>query len=192
MSLRVALLVPGMLALAACVTFERTPVATLDCDPALAGHWRPVADGAPDRPVDIAADCTMRWPEDDGGTFVTTLAGFALDGERYLVFSPAAADRLINEHGQLEAQVPKHDVLLVRYRIEGDRATVWLADTREAARPADAGMAQGRKAGDDLVRVRGQRAAIRRLLQARGTRIFAGKDDGMGTMQFVRIEGTTP
>jgi len=191
-NVRSALLGFALLALSACVTFEHAPVAALDCDPALAGTWRPVADGASDRVIEVAADCTMRWPEENGGTYVTTLAGFALDGERYLVFTPAAADRIMNEQGRLERRAPKDDVLLARYRIEGDRATVWLADPDAALRPAEAGMAAGRKTGDDMVRVEGRRAAIRRLLQAHGPRIFADKDDGRGAMRLIRVEAPAP
>lgn len=191
MSLRDAVLAFTLLALSACVTFERAPVATLACDPALAGQWRPLKDGPQDRLIAVAADCTVRWPEDDGGTYTTTLAGFALGGSRYLVFAPAVADRLMGAEGDMLRNAPAGSVFLVRYRIDGDRATVWLADADEAMRPPAKGLAKGRRLDASNVHVEGSRKAIAALLRARGETLFDIDANGRGTMTLQRVAAET-
>lgn len=193
MSLRDAALAFALLALSACVTFERAPVATLACDPALAGQWRPIKDGPQDRVIEVAADCTVRWPEDDGGTYTTTLEGFALGESRYLVFAPAIADRLMGAGGDMLRNAPAGSVFMVRYRIDGDRATVWLADADEAMRPAAKGLAGGRRLDASNVHVEGSRKAIAALLRARGETLFDIDANGRGALTLQRIAPeTTP
>lgn len=193
MSLRGAALAFALLALAACVTFERAPVATLACDPALAGQWRPVNGGPQDRDIVVSADCTVQWPEENGGTYTTTLAGFALDASRYLVFAPAVADRLMNANGDMLRNAPAGSVFMVRYRIDGDRATVWLADTEEAMRPPAKGQAKGRRLDASNVHVEGSRKAIAALLRARGETLFDIDANGRGALTLQRVAPeTTP
>lgn len=193
MSLRDAALAFALLALSACVTFERAPVATLACDPALTGQWRPIKDGPQDRVIEVAADCTVRWPEDDGGTYTTTLEGFALGESRYLVFAPAIADRLMGAGGDMLRNAPAGSVFMVRYRIDGDRATVWLADADEAMRPAGKGLARGRRLDASNVHVEGSRKAIAALLRARGETLFDIDANGRGALTLQRIAPeTTP
>ncbi len=175
------------LLLSACVTFERAPVAKLSCDPALAGLWRPIKNGPSDRAIMVAADCTMRWPEDDGSIYTTTLKGFTLGESRYLVFTPAVADRLMSAKGDFVKKAPKGSVYIVRYRIEGDRASIVLADPEEALRPAAKGKATVQRIDDSNAHIAGSRAAIATLLRARGDAIFVSKQDGTGTMQLQRI-----
>ena len=186
MNLRIAALLLLSTTLSACVTFERTPVAKLSCDPALAGEWRPVKDG-PDRSILVSADCTLRWPEDDGGTYTTTLEGFALGESRYLVFTPAVADRLMSSDGDMLRRAPKDSVYLTRYRVDGDSAVVWLADPDEAMRAPAKGQAAGVRLDESDVHVKGRRAAIAKLLRARGDSIFADKPDGRGVMRLQRV-----
>lgn len=186
MNLRIAALLLLSTTLSACVTFERAPVAKLSCDPALAGEWRPVKDG-PDRSILVSADCTLRWPEDDGGTYTTTLEGFALGESRYLVFTPAVADRLMSSDGDMLRRAPKDSVYLTRYRVDGDSAVVWLADPDEAMRAPAKGQAVGVRLDESDVHVKGRRAAIAKLLRARGDSIFADKPDGRGVMRLQRV-----
>lgn len=186
MNLRIAALLLLSTTLSACVTFERAPVAKLSCDPALAGEWRPVKDG-PDRSILVSADCTLRWPEDDGGTYTTTLEGFALGESRYLVFTPAVADRLMSSDGDMLRRAPKDSVYLTRYRVDGDSAVVWLADPDEAMRVPAKGQAVGVRLDESDVHVKGRRAAIAKLLRARGDSIFADKPDGRGVMRLQRV-----
>ncbi len=193
MTARDMVLLCVLLTLSACVTFERAPVAKLSCDPALAGEWRALKNGPSNRIIVVSADCTMHWPEQNGGTYTTTLEGFALDESRYLVFTPTVADRLMSAEGDVLRNAPKDSVFLARYRVDGDRTQVWLADPDEAMRPATKGLATGARHGDTHVHIKGSRSAIAKLLRARGDTMFAGKQDSRGTMQLQRIApGTTP
>ncbi len=187
MSTRGVALLLALLALPACVTFERAPVTKLSCDPSLAGLWRSVKDGSSDLTIVVSNDCILRWPEDGGGTYTTTLEGFTLGGSRYLVFTPAVADRLMSADGDMLRKAPKDSVFLVRYRVDGDRTLVWLADPDEAMRPVAKGQAAGVRLDDSNVHIAGRRSATAKLLRARGEAIFAGKQDGTGTMHLQRV-----
>lgn len=182
-----ALLLIALLALAGCVSFERAPVSRLSCDTALAGQWRAVAMGPSDRPIRVAADCTMQWPEDDGGTYVARLEGFALGDQRYLVFTPDVADRLMSAEGDIRRRATPGSVLLARYRVDGDEARVWLADLEELRRFPLEGGARLRKVDDSFLHVEGGRRAIGKLLDAHGERVFAGSTDGKGALQLRRV-----
>jgi hypothetical protein len=186
----VALLLAALLALAGCVSFERAPVSRLSCDTALAGQWRAVAMGPSDRPIRVAADCTIQWPKDDGGTYVVRLEGFVLGDQRYLVFTPDVADRLMSAEGDIRRRAAPGSVLLARYRIDGDEARVWLADLDELRRFPLEGGARIRKVDDSFLHVEGGRRAIGKLLDAHGERIFAGSTDGKGALQLRRVPAT--
>jgi hypothetical protein len=187
-ALRLAALLPtALLVLAGCVSFERAPVSELRCDTALAGHWRAVAMGPSDRTIRVAADCTMQWPEDNGDTYVTRLEGFALGDQRYLVFTPEVADRLMSAEGDIRRRATAGSVLLARYRIDGDEARVWLADLEAVRRFSTEGGTRLRKVDDSFVHVEGGRRAIDTLLRAHGERIFAGSTDGKGALQLRRV-----
>ena len=190
--MRIAALSLLSLTLSACVTFERAPVAELDCDPALAGEWRPLKDGRSGPPIQVSADCSVRWPEDDGGIYTTTLEGFELGGSRYFVFTPTVADRLMSADDDMRRKAPKDSVFIARYRIDGDSAQVWLADPDEAMRkeamhsPAK-GQANAVQLDGSNVHIQGSRDAIAALLRARGDAIFATKPDGKGVMRLQRV-----
>lgn len=182
-----ALLLVALLALAGCVSFERAPVSRLSCDTALAGQWRTVAMGPSDRPIRVAADCTMQWPEDDGGTYVTRLEGFVLGDQRYLVFTPDVADRLMSAEGDVSRRATPGSVLLARYRVDGDEARVWLADLEELRRFPLEGGARLRKIDDSFLHVEGGRRAIGKLLDAHGERVFSGSPEGKGALRLRRV-----
>ncbi len=192
MNSRIAALLLLSLTVPACVTFERVPAAELDCDPALAGEWRPLNDGRSGPPIQVAADCSVRWPEDDGGIYTTTLESFELGGSRYFVFTPTVADRLMSAKDDMRRKAPKDSVFIARYRIDGDDAQVWLADPDEAMRPQTVrppaqGQAAAVRLDESNVHVHGSRTAITELLRARGDAIFAAKPDGRGVMRLRRI-----
>lgn len=187
MSMRIAALSLLSLTLSACVTFERAPVAELDCDPALAGEWRPLKDGMAGPPIQVSADCSVRWPEDDGGIYTTTLEGFELGGSRYFVFTPTVADRLMSADDDMQRRAPKDSVFIARYRIDGDTAQVWLADPDAAMRPPAKDQAAAVQLDGSNVHVQGSRDAIAELLRARGEAIFAAKPDGRGVMRLQRV-----
>ena len=78
MIVRVAMFLLALSLLPGCVAFERAPVSKLRCDSALAGRWQPVKDGPLNSTVEIAADCTLRWPNEAGGFHAATVTGFTL------------------------------------------------------------------------------------------------------------------
>lgn len=166
--------------LGGCVTFEHAPVARYDCDPALAGRWQTIKTERLPRPIEVGADCRMRWPQDDGGTFETDLRSFRLDDVRYLAFTPAEADRLMDMDGDLTDSAPASSMLLVRYRIEGGDVKLWLADPEVALTPAPAGIASARRLEDRFAHVEGSRRATAKLLRERGDALFrASQAEGM-------------
>jgi hypothetical protein len=174
--------------LGGCVTFERAPVAQLSCDPALAGEWQGEKNDAPSQVARVSPDCELHWPEDDGGTYTTTLRGFTLDDHRYLVFSPEDADRLMDMDGDLAAQAPEGSVLFARYRIDGDALQLWLADPNEALRTG--GKVSARQIEDRFAHVEGSREDIAALLHERGDTLF-DIDDVDGAARFKRVPKET-
>ena len=172
MIVRIAMFMLALALLPGCVAFERAPVSKLSCDPALAGRWQPLKDGPLNNTVDIAADCTLLWPEEAGSFHRATLAGFTLGDDRYLVFSPTDADRLLAAEGDLIRSAPKGSVFLARYRIEGDSALLWLPDPQIALQAGEKGEATGRRIEDKFTYVEGDRKAIATLLRKRGDAIL--------------------
>jgi hypothetical protein len=177
--------------LGGCVTFEHAPVSRYDCDPALAGRWQTVKTERLPRPIEVGADCRMRWPLDEGGAYETVLRSFKLDDVRYLVFTPAEADRLMDMEGDLIGSAPAGSVLLVRYRLDGDEAKLWLADPEVALTPAPAGIAPARRLEDRLAHVEGSRRSTAKLLRAHGDALFrASQAEGMTRFKRVEAEAT--
>jgi hypothetical protein len=176
--------------LGGCVTFEHAPVARYDCDPALAGRWQTVKTERLPRPIEVGADCRMRWPLDEGGTYETLLRSFKLDDVRYLAFTPEEADRLMDMEGDLIDSAPAGSVLLVRYRIDGGEAKLWLADPEVALTPASTGIAPARRLEDRFAHVEGSRRATAKLLRERGDTLFrASQAEGM--TRFKRVPAET-
>ena len=177
--------------LGGCVTFEHAPVSRYDCDPALAGRWQTVKTERLPRPIEVAPDCRMRWPLDDGGTYETTLRSFVLDDHRYLAFTPEEADRLMDMDGDLIENAPAGSMLLVRYRIDGEDVKLWLADPEVALTPTQAGIAPARRLEDRFAHVEGSRRATAKLLRAQGDALFrASQAEGMTRFKRVPAEAT--
>ena len=176
-------------ALGGCVTFEHAPVSRYDCDPALAGQWQTVKTERLPRPIEVAADCRMRWPQDDGGTYETSLRSFALSEHRYLAFTSEEADRLMDMAGDLRQRAPAGSVLLARYRIDGDEVKLWLADPEVALAPTQGGTAPARRLEDRLAHVEGGRRATAKLLRTQGDALFrASQAEGMTRFKRVPAE----
>lgn len=190
MIVRVAMFLLALSLLPGCVAFERAPVSKLRCDSALAGRWQPVKDGPLNNTVEIAADCTLRWPNEAGGFHAATLTGFTLGDDRYLVLSPTDADRLLAAEGDLIRSAPKGSVFLARYRIEGGSALVWLPDPQIALQTGTKGEATGRRIEDKFTYVEGDRKAIATLLRKRGDALFRMTEAG-GTLAFRRLPPET-
>ncbi|MEH6422068.1 hypothetical protein [Pseudomonas sp. CGJS7] len=125
----------ALAALSGCVVFDRAPVSELSCDPDLPGTWNLKADGG-SKIIHIDARChTDNWPGLREQPVALDLTGFVLGRNRYIVFSPADAERALGAEGKplstglaKGAAVSKDAVFLVLYRLEGDRASAWLAD----------------------------------------------------------------
>lgn len=190
MIVRVAMFLLALSLLPGCVAFERAPVSKLSCDPALAGRWQPVKDGPLNNTVEIAEDCTLRWPNEAGGFHRATLAGFTLGDDRYLVLSPTDADRLLAAEGDLIRSAPKGSVFLARYRIEGGSALVWLPDPQIALQTGTKGEATGRRIEDKFTYVEGDRKAIASLLRERGDALFR-MNEASGSLAFRRLSPET-
>jgi len=186
MIVRVALFLLALSLLPGCVAFERAPVSKLRCDPALAGRWQPVKDGPLNNTVEIGPDCTLRWPNEAGGFHRATLAGFTLGDDRYLVFSPTDADRVLAAEGDLIRSAPKGSVFLARYRIDGDNALLWLPDPQIALQAGTKGEATGRRIEDQFTYVEGNRKAIATLLRTRGDAMFRMAET-RGTLALRRL-----
>ena len=190
MRARLALWLGALSLLGGCVAFEHPPVSKLRCDPLLAGQWRSLGDGPSNRPIMVSADCTLQWPDDDGSTYTTRLRAFTLGDQRYLVFSPDEADRLMSADGDLRRRAPKDSVFMARYRIDDDHLRVWLADADEALRPLPKTPVVARRIDDTLVYVEGDRRAIAKLLRTRGDLLFAGGGNGTGMLKLQRMSPT--
>ncbi len=190
MIVRVAMFLLALSLLPGCVAFERAPVSKLRCDPALAGRWQPVKDGPLNNTVEIGADCTLRWPNEAGGFHRATLTGFTLGDDRYLVFSPTDADRLLAAEGDLIRSAPKGSVFLARYRIEGDSALLWLPDPQIALQAGTEGEATGRRIEDKFTYIEGNRKATATLLRKRGDAIFR-MTEARGTLALRRLPPDT-
>ena len=190
MIVRVAMFLLALSLLPGCVAFERAPVSKLRCDSALAGRWQPVKDGPLNSTVEIAADCTLRWPNEAGGFHAATVTGFTLGDDRYLVLSPTDADRLLAAEGDLIRSAPKGSVFLARYRIEGGSALVWLPDPQIALQAGTKDEATGRRIEDKFTYVEGDRKAIATLLRKRGDALFRMTEAG-GTLAFRRLPPET-
>lgn len=190
MIVRIATFLLALSLLPGCVAFERSPVSKLSCDSALAGRWQPVKDGPLNNTVEIGPDCTLRWPDETGGFHRATLTGFTLDGDRYLVFSPTDADRLMAAEGDLIRSAPKGSVFLARYRIDGDSALLWLPDPQIALQAGTKGGATGRQIEDKFTYIEGNRRAIATLLRTHGDAMFR-MTEARGTLALRRLPPDT-
>lgn len=126
------LLVPMLLSLAGCVTFEKAPL-PLACDARLEGRWLPIANSAEEAAKLTADDYAVV----DGQCHATIsmsqtadkparkaevqASGFELGGEHYLALGEKDLTRLFAGTDTASAdRVPGTSVTLVRYRIDGD------------------------------------------------------------------------
>ncbi|TXH67768.1 MAG: hypothetical protein E6Q88_10365 [Lysobacteraceae bacterium] len=186
----------GLLALlclvAGCVSFEHAPTTAFDCDPALAGRWRSLAGGPEGNTVAIADDCTMSWPlSQDGATIEIPLRGFALDGKRYLAFSPAQAERMLEANGDISGHTPAESLFLVRYRIEGDRIALWLPDHDHVAEAIASGRIHGKAAKQrQAFEVNGSPKRISALLR-KDARLYPSSEDD-AALRFRRTDAGAP
>jgi len=163
-----AVLLAALALCAGCVAFERSPVAERRCDPDLPGQWRLRADHI-DKTIRIDARChTEDWPGLRERPVALDLTGFAIGQDRYIVLSPAEAERAIGAEGRsLTRTAPADAVFLVLYRIEGGRISAWLPDSQRALAAIARGELAGRKLEDRFALVQGDAQRLRATLAQR-------------------------
>ena len=143
------LLIPLLLSLAGCVTFEKAPL-PLACDARLEGRWLPIANSA----EEAAKLTTDDYATVDGQCHATLsmsqtadkparkaevqASGFELGGEHYLVLGESDLTRLFAGTDMVSPdRVPGTSVTLVRYRIEGDILKLETIDVDTVKRMVD-------------------------------------------------------
>lgn len=132
------LIVMGCALLAACeaTTFEHPPVASLPCDPALAGHWASEGDGDDkdgEIVLQIDAACQLAVVEhkaDGPSTGEPTTLHLGRHGRHAYAWVDAGwmMRRFDEDH-----RFPDGDVFLMRYRQQGDRLELWSTDDKRVA-----------------------------------------------------------
>jgi len=196
----------AMILLAGCVTFESAPTDALGCDPALIGRWLPEGDDdTPPQPGTVAATadntCQLTAPERDGTLSTQTFQTFALDDQRYIVVASESPQQVFGADGGVLEEWPASRVALYRYRIDGQRVSVWLADFDTALGLEAPGVVvrsnapknkpDAKSAAPEVpatdVYVTGPRDALAGLLRTHGDRLYSGLAPDEATT-FLRIE----
>ena len=145
---RVPLALVALLALAGCqvTTFERSPLAALPCDPAVAGEWHSLGDepsGDGEMILRISNDCQLAIEERtaDGPRTGEPTPLFLGEhaGRRY---AWTDATWMLRRFGD-EDVVLEGDVHLVRYAITGDRLELWSTDDKPIAHAIIDGKLEG-------------------------------------------------
>ena len=145
----VPLLVPLLLSLASCVTFEKAPL-PLACDARLQGRWLPIANSTEEAAKLTADD----YASVDGQCHATVsmsqnadkparkaelqASGFELGGEHYLALGEKdLAELFAGTDTASTDRAPDSSVTLVRYRIEGDILKLETIDVDTVKRMVD-------------------------------------------------------
>lgn len=178
-ALRIALAI-ALIALSGCVAFERAPVDELTCDPDLPGTWKLKAENLA-KTLRIDERChTEDWPGLGEQTMALDLTGFSLGEDRYIVISPADAQRIIGAEGAAMVKTtPAGSVFLVLYRIDKGRATAWLPDSQRALNAIAAGELKGRKLDEKFPLLQGSAQDIRDTLLQHGSLLYDTKKEAM-------------
>ncbi len=155
-----ALLLPALLALAGCVSFEFPPTASSPgCDPALVGTWVGIASedakkaaddtGADDLPSEwrVLENCRIDLSnvrEDDlgSGFDLSSFRTFELDERRYMAFEAKRYLRNFDADFRFIEEWPKDRVLLLRYELEGETLVFFMADIDATAAADSRGVRQ--------------------------------------------------
>ncbi|MGH8062495.1 MAG: hypothetical protein ACREO7_10865 [Pseudoxanthomonas sp.] len=143
------LLVPMLLPLAGCVTFERSPL-PLACDARLEGRWLPIANSAEEAAKLTADDyaavdgqchatLSMSQAADKPARKAEVQAsGFELGGEHYLALGEQDLARLFaGTDAASPDKVPGTGIALVRYRIVDDILKLETIDVDTVKRMVD-------------------------------------------------------
>ncbi len=146
--LRRAALAAAALGLAGCqmTTFEAAPIAALDCDPGLAGHWLSVDEDPAKRGelvLRVGDDCqvVVDSRERDG---VRTSEPTALHLGQHGLYRYAWVDaRWALALFDSDHAVPASDVYLLRMARDGERLTLWTPQDKAIARAVIDGELEG-------------------------------------------------
>ncbi|ALN90986.1 MULTISPECIES: hypothetical protein [Lysobacter] len=159
--------------LGGCVAFEHSPVESATCDPDLPGTWNLKAQGVA-KTLRIDARChTEDWPGLHEQPTALDLTGFSLGRDRYIVLSPADAQRAIGAQGEsLVKAAPAGSVFVILYRIENGRASAWLPDSQRVLAAIATGELNGRKLDEKFPLVQGSAQAIRDTLSQHGALLY--------------------
>jgi hypothetical protein len=146
------------LLLAACqvTTFEKAPIAASPgCDPALAGRWIAADEGGEVELV-VGPDCTLSVAERENDGWKVppkppTTLHVGRHGDRNYGWVDATWGLMVAD--EADRVLPEGDVVVLRYRIEGDRLLVWGADDKAIAHRIVDGDLQGRTQvdGSDII-----------------------------------------
>jgi hypothetical protein len=130
---------PGLLLLAACqvTTFETAPLTAIDgCDPALVARWDAFDADAPagkpaEMSVQVDARCHIRLFDEHNpqGSDPTPLHLGRHGDATYAWFDAGWAMRV----GREDHAFPEGDVVLMRYRLDGDTLQAWSTDDKAIA-----------------------------------------------------------
>ena len=131
------------LLLAACqvTTFEKAPIAALPgCDPALVGTWSSIdPDGTAEDDgevmLDIGADCALTYREREADGGIRTVPATPLRVGRHGSHAYGWVDGTwgLRAAEEEDHTLPAGDVIVLRYRLDGDTLSVWSTDDKAIA-----------------------------------------------------------
>lgn len=170
------LLVPLLLSLAGCVSFERAPL-PLTCDARLQGRWLPIANSAEEAAKLTADDyaavdgqchamISMSQSADKPARKAEVrVSGFELGGEHYLALGEKDLAGLFAGTGTTSAdRTTGTSVTLVRYRIEDDILKLETIDVDTVKRMVDQQQLSARTHDQLSYVIAGNEAQLREVL----------------------------
>ena len=183
----VPLLVPLLLSLASCVTFEKAPL-PLACDARLQGRWLPIANSTEEAAKLTADDYALV----DGQCHATVsmsqnadkparkaelqASGFELGGEHYLALGEKDLVELFAGTGTASTnKTPGTSVALVRYRIEGDILKLETIDGETVKRMVEQQQLSARTRDQLNYVIAGDEAQLREVLLKHPTLFSQGQ-----------------
>lgn len=183
-----AVLAAALPLLAACVAFERAPVAELRCDPDLVGAWTVKTGGGLSKTAHVDARCHSEdWPAMNDKPVALDLTGFAIGQDRYLALTPEQAQRAIGaDPGSLTGTAPAGSLFLVLYRVGADGAIeAWLPDSQRALAAIARGELAGRKLDERFALIQGTPEQLHDTLEQRLSLLY---DTDRKAMVFQRAK----
>jgi hypothetical protein len=173
--------------LGGCVSFEHAPTDTLGCDPALVGTWQGTSKDGETQSMRLDDQCTVTGTDQNGQTETHAIRTTRLDDQHYIVMAADRPSQVMDSEGKVVDTWPETRVDLFRYRLDGDRLLIWMADPEVARRIASPGVSMHSDAMIDAktgkpvesllpssLLLRGKREALAALLRTHGDALFSG------------------